>query len=105
MVSRSADTGRRPKPIEGIFGVLHFACPGDCEYTEEPTIVLAFIEKRLNLDWVCGAGEFSTGRGGTGALSTSFSGRGVLMPKIDIDDLNSVMCVAGVGGASRGLCI
>lgn len=96
-MSRSADTGRRPKPSDGILGVLHFVCPGDWEYTEDPTIVLAFIEKRPNLDCNCGAGEFSTGmagagKAGTGALSTSFSGRGVLIPKIDIDDRNIVVC-------------
>ncbi len=30
-VSRSADTGRRLKPMVGSFGVFHRACPGDWE--------------------------------------------------------------------------
>jgi hypothetical protein len=81
-VSRSADTGRRAKPIEGIFGVRHLEGPGDCEYTEEPTTVLALVEKRANRDWDCGTGEFST----------SWSGLGVLIPNMDIDDRNILLC-------------
>ena len=92
-MSRSADTGRRPKPIEGIFGVFHLGCPGDCEYTEEPTRVLALVDRRANRDCDCGAGEFSAGKLGTGKLSTSCSGRGVLIPKIDIDDRNILLCL------------
>ena len=107
-VSRSADTGRRPKPSEGIFGVFHLGCPGDCEYTEDPTIVLALVEKRAKRDCDCGAGEFSTGNcdgsGGAGDLSTSWSGRGVLIPKMDIDDLNILLNISLKFVESSGGC-
>lgn len=52
-VSRSAETGRRPQGMAGIFGVFHRGWPGDCEYTDEPTMVRALIENRPNRDCDC----------------------------------------------------
>lgn len=57
-------------------------------------MVLALVENRANRDCDGGAGEFSTGKAGTGGFSTSCSSRGVLIPKIDIDDRNILLYVA-----------
>lgn len=56
-------------------------------------MVLAFPEKRASRDCDCGSGELSTGKPGTGGFSTSWSGRGVLIPKMDIEERNMALWV------------